>query len=59
MKAAGGVRTLRDLLLVRRLGVTRAGATATKVILDEARSRLDAGEDLDDLTLPEVLGGGY
>jgi len=39
IKAAGGVRTLDDLLLVRELGVTRIGATATKVILNEAISR--------------------
>lgn len=36
IKAAGGVRTLDDLLLVRSLGVTRIGATATAAILDEA-----------------------
>lgn len=39
IKAAGGVRTLDDLLLVRSLGVTRIGATATATILDEARKR--------------------
>jgi deoxyribose-phosphate aldolase len=39
IKAAGGVRTLDDLLRVRRLGVTRIGATATKEILEEARRR--------------------
>jgi len=38
IKAAGGVRTLDDLLLVASLGVTRVGATATAAILDEARS---------------------
>lgn len=37
IKAAGGVRTLDDLLRVRALGVTRVGATATAAILDEAR----------------------
>jgi deoxyribose-phosphate aldolase len=40
VKAAGGVRTYERLLAVRQLGVTRVGATATKVILDEARTRL-------------------
>lgn len=40
VKAAGGVRTLDRLLEVRALGVTRCGATATAVILDEARKRL-------------------
>ena len=39
IKAAGGVRTLDDLLRVRALGVTRVGATATKAMLDEARKR--------------------
>ena len=46
IKAAGGVRNLRDLVTVRSLGVTRVGATATKAMLDEAKKRLDAGEDL-------------
>ncbi len=40
VKAAGGVRTLDRLLAVRALGVTRVGATATKAILDECKSRL-------------------
>jgi deoxyribose-phosphate aldolase len=39
IKAAGGVRTLDDLLKVRRLGVTRIGATATAVMLEEAKKR--------------------
>ncbi|KAH7322144.1 deoxyribose-phosphate aldolase [Rhizoctonia solani] len=39
VKAAGGVRTLDDLLRVRALGVTRVGATATKEILQEAVKR--------------------
>jgi deoxyribose-phosphate aldolase len=39
IKAAGGVRTLDDLLLVRSVGVTRIGATATQAILDEAAKR--------------------
>jgi deoxyribose-phosphate aldolase len=33
VKAAGGVRTLEDTLMVRQLGVTRIGATATESIL--------------------------
>ena len=40
VKAAGGVRTLDRLLEVRRLGVTRCGATRTAEILDELRIRL-------------------
>ncbi len=39
IKAAGGVRTLDDLLRVRALGVSRIGATATAAILDEAKKR--------------------
>jgi len=39
VKAAGGIRTLDDLLRVRDLGVTRIGATATEAILEEARRR--------------------
>ena len=39
LKAAGGVRSLDDLLRVRDLGVARIGATATESILDEARRR--------------------
>ncbi|MGF1484965.1 MAG: deoxyribose-phosphate aldolase [Opitutales bacterium] len=39
IKAAGGVRTLDDLLAVRALGVSRIGATATQVMLDDAIGR--------------------
>jgi deoxyribose-phosphate aldolase len=39
IKAAGGVRTLDDLLRVRSLGVTRIGATATESMLEEAKKR--------------------
>jgi len=39
LKAAGGVRSLDDLLRVRGIGVTRIGATATESILEEARRR--------------------
>ncbi|TVY75795.1 Deoxyribose-phosphate aldolase [Lachnellula suecica] len=39
IKAAGGVRTLDDLLRVRALGVSRVGATATTEIIDEAVRR--------------------
>ena len=40
VKAAGGVRTFERLLAVRALGVTRVGATATKVILDDCKKAL-------------------
>lgn len=39
VKAAGGVRTLDDLLHVMSLGVTRIGATATVAIMEEAAAR--------------------
>lgn len=39
IKAAGGVRTLDDVLRVRALGATRIGATATETILEDAKTR--------------------
>ena len=42
VKAAGGVRTLDQLLRVRELGCTRSGATRTRDILDEVKNRLAA-----------------
>jgi deoxyribose-phosphate aldolase len=44
VKAAGGVRTFDRVLAVRAIGVSRVGATASKVILDECRARLRLGE---------------
>ncbi len=43
IKAAGGVRTLDDLLRVRLLGVSRIGATATEAIVQAALQRGLAG----------------
>jgi deoxyribose-phosphate aldolase len=40
VKAAGGIRDLDALLGVREIGVTRAGATRTATMLDDARQRL-------------------
>ena len=40
VKAAGGVRDFEKLKLVRDLGVTRCGASATIVMLDECRKQL-------------------
>jgi len=54
IKAAGGVRTLDDLLLVRSLGVTRIGATATATILDEAEKRGTLA-----VTAQSLTPGGY
>jgi deoxyribose-phosphate aldolase len=42
VKAAGGLRTLDDILRARELGVTRVGASATEAIMKEAAKRLDA-----------------
>lgn len=39
VKAAGGIRDLDALILCRDLGVTRVGATATAVMLNEYRRR--------------------
>jgi len=39
VKAAGGLRTLDDVLRVKEIGVTRVGATATEAILSEAKRR--------------------
>lgn len=39
IKAAGGVRTLDDLLKVKSWGVTRIGATATIAIIEAAKKR--------------------
>jgi deoxyribose-phosphate aldolase len=39
VKAAGGVRTLDDLLRVKALGVTRIGATATQTMLEDAKQQ--------------------
>ncbi len=40
VKAAGGVRTLDQLLEMRAAGATRCGATRTAAILDELKTRL-------------------
>ena len=39
IKAAGGIRTLDDVLRVSALGATRIGASATENILEEAKAR--------------------
>ncbi len=44
VKAAGGVRTLDDLLKVKALGVTRIGATATAAILEDAKERFGVAD---------------
>jgi deoxyribose-phosphate aldolase len=39
IKAAGGIRNLDDIMKVRDLGVTRVGATATSIIMTEAKNK--------------------
>lgn len=39
VKAAGGIRSLDELMAMKALGVTRIGATATAAIIEEAKRR--------------------
>ena len=57
VKAAGGVRTLDDLLQVKSWGVTRVGATATATILNDAYDRF--GGDKPDAKISESQDLGY
>lgn len=45
IKAAGGIRSLDDLLRVKSWGVTRIGATATAAILEDAKKRFGGGSN--------------
>jgi len=56
IKAAGGVRTLDDLLKVKALGVTRVGATATVAILEEAKKRFGLEGGTSEFTDGEAKG---
>lgn len=59
IKAAGGVRTLDELLYVLSLGVTRVGASATEAILEEARARgIGEAEVEVEVTVPQGLQDG-
>ena len=61
VKAAGGVRDLDGLILVRDLGASRCGASATVAMLDEYRRR-EAAEKSGGLVAakPSAIGaGGY
>ena len=61
IKAAGGVRTLDDLLMVMSLGVTRIGATATESMLEEAGKR-GIGDEEAEVDVPHTAvdgKGGY
>ena len=57
IKAAGGVRTLDDLIRVKALGVTRVGATATVAILEEAKRR-GIGEEEVEMQVSINYGNG-
>ncbi|RDW87927.1 hypothetical protein BP5796_03621 [Coleophoma crateriformis] len=57
IKAAGGVRTLDDLLHVMSVGVTRIGATATVAILEEARKR-GIGKEATEVTFKPMKQDG-
>jgi len=61
IKAAGGVRTLDDLLRVRALGVTRVGATATVAMLEEAirRGIGEVPKEIPIVPPPQKASGGY
>lgn len=52
IKAAGGIRTLDDLLRVMAVGVSRVGATATQDILEEA-TRRGIGAERVEVKVPE------
>lgn len=57
VKAAGGVRDLDALMRAKDLGATRIGATATAVMLEEYRRRIEAGETEE--AQGELGAGGY
>jgi deoxyribose-phosphate aldolase len=61
IKAAGGVRTLDDLIAVMSLGTTRIGATATEAIIAEAKTRGIANDEIqiDVKQVDETGAGGY
>jgi deoxyribose-phosphate aldolase len=61
VKAAGGVRDLDALILVRDLGASRCGASATTAMLDEYRKRAASeGKTGSDVANEAKLGdGGY
>ena len=56
VKAAGGVRDLDALLAVRALGVSRCGASRTREMLEECRTRLGLPPISQS---PGSLNGGY
>ena len=59
VKAAGGVRDLDALMQVRAMGVSRCGATATAVMLDEFRRREQNAAQAAGPTGSSLGSGGY
>lgn len=57
VKAAGGVRTLEDLLRVKALGVTRVGATATIAMLEAARKKYGMASEADPAAMKDNDAG--
>lgn len=54
VKAAGGIRTLSELLYVKSLGVTRIGCTTTESIMKAAKTVIQKGHDFESL-IPRSL----
>lgn len=54
IKAAGGIRSLDDLLKYKELGVTRVGATASVIMLEEMKKRL--GLESNQITITDTKG---
>jgi deoxyribose-phosphate aldolase len=57
VKASGGIRDLDGLILVRDLGCTRLGTSATTAILDEYKNRAATGDHPTSST--RIGSGGY
>ena len=57
VKAAGGVRSLDVLLAMANIGVTRFGATATAVILDDLTHRQKYGQPAGQASTATATGG--
>lgn len=58
VKAAGGVRTLDELIRVRQLGASRCGASATAAMLDEYRRR-ESGDHATPSKAASAVSSGY
>jgi deoxyribose-phosphate aldolase len=56
VKAAGGVRSLDDLLKVKAWGITRIGATATAAILEEAKKHFGIDDGKSNPSFGEAKG---